>query len=234
SAHRTPRASNDLAFGWVLPSLQALHEALDALQRLFEERDGRGVADADVAAAAFPEGGAGDDGDFLFVEKPLGELHVAEAGRTDGGEAVEGALRLERRQADLAQAGDRQAAPRVEFGDELPRVLLAVADRFEGGVLRGRWRGHDDVLMDLHHRLEDVGWRTDPADAPTGHRVGFRETAKEDSALLHARQRWEARVLDAVREAVVDLVRDDDEVPPGGHLGDVQHIFAVHLRARRV
>src|SRR5207249_5576461 len=64
SAHRTPRARNDMAFGWVLPSLQALHEALDALQRLFEERDGRGVADADVAAAAFPEGGAGDDGDF--------------------------------------------------------------------------------------------------------------------------------------------------------------------------
>src|SRR5437870_124907 len=108
--------------------LQALDEAPDALQRLFEKRHRRGVAHADVAAAAFAEGRAGDDSDLLFVEQALGELHVAEAGRADGGEAVEGALGLEGRQPDLVQPGDGQATPGVELGDELAGIVFAVAD----------------------------------------------------------------------------------------------------------
>jgi hypothetical protein len=58
-----------------------MNEASDALERFFQERPRCGVTHAHMAAAAVAEGRTWDYGDLLFIEEPLGELHIAEAGR---------------------------------------------------------------------------------------------------------------------------------------------------------
>ena len=179
-------------------------------------------------SALAAEGGAGDDRDLLLEEEALGELLVVEAAARDAGEGVEGALRLDEVEAHLAAALDDQLAAAGVLADHAERVLFAALQRLDGGVLGGGGSGHHDVLVHLHHRVDQARRGADPAEAPAGHRVGLREAAEEDRALLHARDRREADVLDAVDEAVVDLVRDDEEVVALDDVGDRLEAGAVH------
>src|SRR5437867_11748151 len=71
----------------------AVHEAFDAHERLGELLVGRGVAHAHVPCAAGAEGAPRHAGYLFLVEQLLGELVAGEAGRTDGREGVERALR---------------------------------------------------------------------------------------------------------------------------------------------
>src|SRR5207244_9603020 len=77
---------------------------------------GGGVAHAHVTFAVVAEGGAWDDGDFLFLEQAERELLRGHAGDGDRREGVEGAQRLRAGEADLIQALDQAPAAAVVFG----------------------------------------------------------------------------------------------------------------------
>ncbi len=91
----------------------ARYEPADALERFFDLLVGGGVAGADVAGAAGPEGGARHHRHLLLPQQALGEVFVGEAGAADGGEGVEGALRLEAGEAQPVEPVDDEAAAAV-------------------------------------------------------------------------------------------------------------------------
>ncbi|MNQ93528.1 hypothetical protein D3C85_1090000 [compost metagenome] len=66
----------------------------------------------------------------------------------------------------------------------------------------------------------------DPADAPTGHGMGFGQAADHHAALGHARQRRQAQVFTLVGEALVDLVHHHPQVMGNGEVGDGLQLFA--------
>ena len=71
-------------------------------------------------------------------------------------EGVEGAPRLEGRQADPVQPVDEQPPATVVLGEHRLHVRLARLERLKRGVLGDRRRRHDPVLVDLDDRLEDL------------------------------------------------------------------------------
>ena len=118
----------------------ASHEALDAVHGLDDLLVGGGVADPDVAGARGPERAPGHDPDVLLGQQLLGERLVVEPGRIGHArEAVEGAHRLEVRQADLVEAIGHVAAAAVVLGAHRLEMRLAAAQRLDGGELGGRW-----------------------------------------------------------------------------------------------
>ena len=188
-----------------------------------------------MALAAGTEGGARDQGDVLGLEEFFSELVGGVARARDVGEDVEGALRLEARQAHLREAVVDQVAAAVVLSDHLLHVLLAVAQRLDGRNLGRDRRAEHRVLVDLRHGADEGLVAERIADAPARHRVGLREAVEENRALLHAGQGGEADVLlAAVRQVAVDLVGDDDEVVLLGKGRDGQEILARHDGACRV
>ena len=81
------------------------------------------------------------------------------------------------------------------------------------GILRGRIRAEDGVLMNLHHRVGERRRGAGVADAPAGHRERLRKAVQEDAALAHAGQRRDADVLRAVvGQLAVDFIGEHDEI----------------------
>lgn len=106
----------------------------------------------------------------------------------------------------IAQAGDRQvAASPVGFTHALGDFIVG---QYGGGG--GFHHKPRQAVQHAQHQGFGVGHHgrlgNDPADAPAGHGVGFREAADHDAAVGHARQRGEAVVLTVEHQAFVDFV----------------------------
>ena len=63
---------------------------------------------------------------------------------------------------------------------------------------------------------EDVCRTERKSQPPPGHRVVLREAADDHGPVAHAGQAAEGHVLAGVHQAVVDFVRDDQQIMPRG------------------
>jgi hypothetical protein len=101
--------------------------------------------------------------------------------------------------------------------------------------LLGEDRGAEHrVLVDLHHRVDELRRPAGVADPEPGHRERLREAVEEDRALLHAGEDRDARVGAVVDELRVDLVAEDDQVLLDREPGDLLQARPVAGAARRV
>ncbi len=190
-----------------------VHEPVHAVQGLLELLVRGGIAGAHEPLAAGAERIARHDRHMLLLQELLAEELVVHAGGRDVREGIEGAARLEGLEAKPVQSIHQQPAAAVVLREHFLHIALADRQRLDGGILRGRGRGHDRVLVDAHHALNDIRRTGRIPNAPAGHGVVFREAAQQDRALPDAlRQRRHAHMREAIHQAVVDLVRDDQQV----------------------
>ena len=105
--------------------------------------------------------------------------------------------------------------------------LRAVAQRFQRRFLRHRRRAHDRILVNLHHRVDDL-----PRPAGVTHRL--RKTVQENRPLPHSRQRRDRNMFAFIQQFGVDFVGQYDQVVFNRNLGDLFQIFAGHHRAGRI
>ena len=161
----------------------------------------------------WPKAVPGTTATCSLAQQALAELLGRQAGRLDGREHIERALRLKALQAHRAQLAEQKAAAQVVLRAHALDVVLAGADGLDARKLRGRRRGHDAELVHLADVAHELLGAHRPAETPAGHGVGLGEAVHHDGALLHARQLGEADVRRlAVGQAAVDLVRQHDDV----------------------
>ena len=193
------------------------------------------VTAADVPLTTCTESSPRNNGDFFLLQELEGKLPATQSSPADIGEHVEGSLGVEARNTGLVEGGDDEVAAQAVL---LAHPLHAAGTTLEG--LDGRLQSHDGgaehgVLVNFHHRLDDVRWTATVADPPAGHGKGLGKSMQENGPLLHARQDGYGVMGDpVVGKLAVDLVGDDDEVVFSGKGGDPFEFFQRHDGTGRV
>ncbi len=188
-----------------------------------------GICDTDEAFAAFAKGAARDADDLLLVEQAVAELDAAQAEAADVGKHVERAVRAVAADAvDLGKPVEQDAA--AAFKDLAQFFAqLRMVERDGRRVLAGSVGAGVEVLLAFGHAVDDLRRGRDKADAPAGHGIGLREAVDNDRALLHAWERGNAgRLFSGVKQCVVDVVGDHQQVVLHGQLRDLRHRLARH------
>ena len=108
----------------------------------------------------------------------------------------------------------------------------AVGD-FVMGLHRLQRGFHDkprQAIKHAQHQGFGVGYQgligDDPAGAPAGHGMGFRQAADHHATLGHAGQGRQTEVLALEREALIDLVHHHPQVMGDGEVGNALQLFA--------
>ena len=139
------------------------------------------------------------------------------------------------RDAGLVQRGDDEVAAQAVFLAHPLHAAGAAFQRLDGRLLRHNRGAENGVLVDFHHRLDDVGGTAGVADAPSGHCEGLGEAVKEERPLLHSGKRGD-RVMRhlVVGEFAVDLIGEDDQVMLHGEGSDLLEFLQRQDRPRGV
>ncbi len=144
-------------------------------------------------------------------------------------EAVEGSLgRAAQKAGDPVEALHHQFPAGPVFGHHLPDAFLRPGEGGQRGVLaRGGRAGHE-VLLKERHAPDELRRADGVSDPPPRHRVRLGQAVDEHRACPGPRKCQGAYVRAVEDDAVVDLVRDDEEIPP---LGQLHH--SLHLAGRQ-
>ena len=130
------------------------------------------------------------------------------------------------RDAGIIQRADNEVAAQAVLLAHPLHAPLSALKRLQRGLLRHDRGAENGVLVDLHHRLDDVGGTAGIADPPTGHRKGLRESMKKDSPLLHPGQCRDGVVGHlVVGEFAVDLVGQHNEIVLHRKGGDLPQLL---------
>ena len=208
---------------------------MDAVHGGFEMVDAVGIADTGVAFAAGAERIAGDDGDFFLLEQLLAEFGAAQPAAADIGEDIKRALGLKAGQAQVVEGLDDVTAAAVVFVAHLFDLIIAGAQRDNGGVLAGGGGRHDAALVNLGHDLDDRLRPGRVAQPPAGHGIRLAEAVDHDGTLGHAGQRGDADMaVEAIGQLGINFIRQHDHIGAAQHFGDGFQVFLFHDRAGRV
>src|SRR5579884_1605080 len=117
-----------------------LEEAFHTHQSLFKLLVGRAVRGAHVTGASSAERAARHNSDLFLKEQLFGELFVAHTGASDGGEGIEGPMRLAAGQANAIEARDEHGAAACIVIVHSLHIVITVAQRLQSRLLRRRSR----------------------------------------------------------------------------------------------
>ena len=138
-------------FGRAIDDSALDQEAFESFERFSDRIFAGGVTGAQETAAAGTECAARDEGQTFFRQQFLTERFVVHSGDFDAWEGVEGAARLEARQAKAVETVDDQPTPPVILLTHEFDIALAMLNGFQGSGLSHRGRGHDQILVKLVH-----------------------------------------------------------------------------------
>ena len=168
------------------------------------------------------------------MQQAQGEFLRSQAGRGDLREGVEGAARQLTLQAHLVEGMDDEIAAQPVLLAHLQSVGFAVLNGFERRFLADDARAEHRVLVDLHHRLDDLRRPAGVADAEAGHGIGLGKTVQKNRALQHPGQGGDADVLPLEGEFGIDLVSDHQQIVAPHDGGDLLQVGVGHGAAGRV
>src|SRR5262245_43394200 len=72
---------------------------------------------------------------------------------------------------------------------------IAIRKRFDGGLLGDNAGAHNRILVDLHHRFDELGGTARIANPESGHCESLRESMEENRSLSHSWKGSNADVL---------------------------------------
>ncbi len=125
-------------------------------------------------------------------------------------------------QAHVVECFDNKiAAQTVLFAHE-QSVGFTILYRFNGRLLADDAGAEHRILVDAHHRVDDLLGAAGIADAEARHGIGLGKSVQKDRALLHFGQRSDADVFALECQLGIDFVGDNDEVMA---LNDVRNIL---------
>ena len=84
----------------------------------------------------------------------------------------------------LYTSGNDEVAAGAVRVHPLLHMRKALSEPLDGAVLRRRGRRHDDILMDLVHRLDERRIGQDVSQPPSGHGEGLGKAVDDDDLIL--------------------------------------------------
>ena len=99
------------------------------------------------------------------------------------------------------------------------------------GPLRRLRSANERVLLQLEHRLDQIGGSVRETNAPAGHGIRFRKTFDDDRSRIKLRRRDERSV---VTKPVVDFIADQGDVVLRRQFGQPLHFFLGRHDAGRI
>src|SRR5436853_829878 len=215
------KSSTQCCFSWLLVQLCVfLQEALDAYQGLFKLVIGRAIATAYIPCASGPESATWYNRNLLLEQKFLCELFVSHSCASYIWEGIESPMWLTAWQANAVETSDKHVTALCIVVMHMPYILFSMTQRLQCCLLCGSACTHDGILVNLHHRFQDMCGSSHVADAPACHGIGFREAVEQDGTLLHTWDTGNTDMFRVIDKATIYFVNSNDQIMRYGEFGN--------------
>jgi hypothetical protein len=211
--------------------VEALHEFRDSFSGDLNLVEARREAATQKSFTTRSERAARNAGDLMFAQEADRKFFRGKPSRFDAGKSVEASAWEMARQAHLVEGVDDEIAAHAVLVAHFNSVRFAVENCFGGGFLADDARAKHRVLMNLHHRFDQLRRTAGVTDAKASHRIGFGKPMQENRAFAHAGKAGDAGVLAFEREFRINFVGQDQQIVTKDHVGNLQQIRARHCAA---